>query len=293
MFFDRYNLQYRTVGDDRVRPEHAAMHGITLPPSDPFWASYYPPNGWNCRCTEALAKDKKGMFRFNSGKQEKTFPDYNPYTISRCNDCTRKLDLAKGLPDNQLCSACLLVRKSCGFKDVTTLLENLKDMAGKEYVESLKEITGLKIFKPLDGHKGVFFTGNESDPDLANLTEVADKMVSRGYKAYILPNPGSTRSGDYILTKKNFFGMYDLKTISGRNSVGDRLDDSIGQADRVILRMKTEYNPKSLAAELREYFFSNPDAKEVKIVKGGKLISVYKSQIKKGFDRLFVKEYIK
>lgn len=45
---DRYNLQYRTAGDDKVRPEHAALNGVTLPMSDPFWESYYPPNGWNC-----------------------------------------------------------------------------------------------------------------------------------------------------------------------------------------------------------------------------------------------------
>lgn len=45
---DRYHLQYRTAGDDRVREEHAEMHGITLPPDDPFWASYFPPNGWRC-----------------------------------------------------------------------------------------------------------------------------------------------------------------------------------------------------------------------------------------------------
>lgn len=45
---DRYNLQYRTAGDSKVRPEHAALNGITLPMSDPFWDSYYPPNGWNC-----------------------------------------------------------------------------------------------------------------------------------------------------------------------------------------------------------------------------------------------------
>ncbi len=129
---DDYNLQYRTAGDDKVRPEHAELNGITLPPSDPFWDEYYPPNGWNCRCTvvqvlkdkypqtdraeayargqKALAKDTKGMFRFNSGKQGKAFPDYNPYTLSKCNSCTRKLDLAKGLPENELCSACLLVR---------------------------------------------------------------------------------------------------------------------------------------------------------------------------------------
>lgn len=132
---DRYNLQYRTAGDDHVRPEHAALAGVTLPPSDPFWASYYPPNGWNCRCTavqvrrdkypetphdeamnrgeQALKSDKKGFFRFNSGQQQKTFPDYNPYTIRRCRDC----DIAKGkaslafVPENELCAACRLVHK--------------------------------------------------------------------------------------------------------------------------------------------------------------------------------------
>lgn len=48
---DRYDLQYRTAGDDHVREEHQALHNITLPESDPFWDSYYPPNGWGCRCT--------------------------------------------------------------------------------------------------------------------------------------------------------------------------------------------------------------------------------------------------
>ena len=134
---DRYNLQYRTAGDSKVRPEHAALNGVTLPPSDPFWQTYYPPNGWNCRCTvvqvrkskypatphdeamkrgeEALQNDTKGIFHFNPGIQQKTIPDYNPYTIRRCRDC----DIAKGklnldrkpVADNELCAACRLVHK--------------------------------------------------------------------------------------------------------------------------------------------------------------------------------------
>lgn len=137
---DRYYLQYRTQHDDKVRPAHAALDRVTLPPSDSFWESYYPPNGWNCRCTvvqvlkrkyeptphdeamslgeDALQTDKKGIFRFNSGKEQKTFPDYNPYTIKRCRDC----DIAKGklnlgfVPENELCAACKLVHKCQDLK---------------------------------------------------------------------------------------------------------------------------------------------------------------------------------
>ena len=134
---DHYYLQYRTQHDDKVRPEHASLDRVTLPPSDSFWESYYPPNGWNCRCTvvqvlkrkyeptphdeamslgeDALQTDKKGIFRFNSGKEQKTVPDYNPYTIKRCRDCDiakGKLNLEKApVADNQLCEACKLVHK--------------------------------------------------------------------------------------------------------------------------------------------------------------------------------------
>ena len=48
---DRYYLQYRTAGDKRVRPEHKALDKVTLPITDSFWETFFPPNGWNCRCT--------------------------------------------------------------------------------------------------------------------------------------------------------------------------------------------------------------------------------------------------
>lgn len=105
---DRYWLEYRTANDNRVRDSHAALNGICLPKTDPFWTEYYPPNAWRCRCVavEVLAKDynpsqsddaiKKGqkattqisasgknklqMFRFNPGANQKLFPPKNAYT---------------------------------------------------------------------------------------------------------------------------------------------------------------------------------------------------------------------
>lgn len=104
---DRYNLQYRTAQDDRVRDAHVKLAGTTLPVSDPFWDSYFPPNGWRCRCTtvqvlkdkypvdnsteaiknadaatvqiDSKGRDRGEMFRFNPGKQQVIFPPNHPY----------------------------------------------------------------------------------------------------------------------------------------------------------------------------------------------------------------------
>ena len=45
--------------------------------------------------------------------------------------------------------------------------------------------------------------------------------------------------------------MFDLKTIMGKNSVGNRLMESIGQANHVLLNMKFNYEPRLLAKESR------------------------------------------
>ena len=136
---DRYNLQYRTQRDDKVRPEHAALDRVTLPPVRLVLGGILsPPNGWNCRCTvvqvrkskypltshdeamrlgdEALQRDKKGIFRFNAGKEGKSVPDYNPYTIRRCNTCPiakggKTGKLAAFIPGNEVCRACVLIHR--------------------------------------------------------------------------------------------------------------------------------------------------------------------------------------
>lgn len=43
--------QYSAVGDQRTRPAHQALQGKIYRYDDPFWATFYPPNGFNCRCT--------------------------------------------------------------------------------------------------------------------------------------------------------------------------------------------------------------------------------------------------
>lgn len=131
---DRYDLQYRTVGDDKVRASHRKLDGVTLPPSSPFWDEYFPPNGWRCRCTvvqvrkgkyaasneqqaiengnQATGGKHEEMMRFNPGKRMACFPAYNPYTVSKCNSCPKgDMKLAADIQSNELCAACKVIRE--------------------------------------------------------------------------------------------------------------------------------------------------------------------------------------
>jgi SPP1 gp7 family putative phage head morphogenesis protein len=58
---DRPFLMYDAINDSRTRPAHRAMDGYIAPVGHPVWKRWYPPCGYNCRCsvislTEAQAK---------------------------------------------------------------------------------------------------------------------------------------------------------------------------------------------------------------------------------------------
>lgn len=42
--------EYSAVMDNRTRRTHAALNGRVFRFDDPFWDSWYPPNGFRCRC---------------------------------------------------------------------------------------------------------------------------------------------------------------------------------------------------------------------------------------------------
>lgn len=85
-------FRYTAVLDSRTREAHRKLHGKTLPKTDKFWDTNYPPNGWGCRCkvqvlTEAeciargivpltdgsfLPQAAEKDFRYNPGKVDKT-----------------------------------------------------------------------------------------------------------------------------------------------------------------------------------------------------------------------------
>ena len=129
-------------------------------------------------------------------------------------------------------------------------------------------------FRLVKGETRIYSAISETDDDFPALLGAAQRAVGHGYCVFILPNPKGIRTADFILVKKGVYKMYDLKTIRGKSSAGNRLAESKGQTNRVLLCMATDYATRLLTSDIRRYFETNPDAIEVMIFKGKRRIVV-------------------
>ena len=211
---DRYNLQYRTMYDKRVRRTHRMLHNITLPIESPFWDKYFPPNGWNCRCTvvqvrkdkypvsdeqeamnlgsQATAGKYQEMFMFNPGKRMTTFPAYNGYTLRKCNRCEvrpDKMKLAADIPDNEVCRACRLLQESRlagihsateGIRSIIRRLENGYPKGDAVRIgrlaDDVKEFVRKKGIEPLTDE--IYMTDKQIHHALRSVKQKAGKAVT-------------------------------------------------------------------------------------------------------------------
>lgn len=277
---DDYLLQYRTQQDSKVRPEHAELHGITLPVTDSFWDEYFPPNGWNCRCTVvqvlkgknvptdhdeamsrgkvAVAKDTKGMFRFNPGKEMRTFPAYNAYTISKCATCDKaKLNLAK--EQNELCAWC------------SDCLDNAESKMGVEppHVEDYTPIHGGKVMvSPYHGEEEL-----EENKDMGTrLAELLGKTIyllprlnsnteeERRFRQEYMPEGAPKTKNPDFFDKAKFYDGKNLYGFSGGNdekkqkqAISNHIKKAKGQAGNYVFDLPDVFNMGYVSGAIRGY----------------------------------------
>lgn len=265
-----------------MSPEHAALHGVTLPIDDPFWEQFTPPNGWNCRCSvvqvrkskypvtphdEAMAlgeqatqRDTRHMFRFNPGKGQKIFPDYNPYSISKCRNCDIASKLAKGIPDNQLCAGCQLLQRCFEQRD-----ELIKHGKGE-----------IRINRNV----------NRSDSDFEKLYQIAEYFANEGEVVELTPKMSRPPKfkyeciyGDLVGTK--YEGKCPDLRIGGKwyehegfisnnpkNAFRNMMKDGLLQSNRLILdcpnlteryMRRSIFNRVSLGEDIQEIWLRDLD----------------------------------
>ena len=157
---DIWGFRYVTMRDDRVRPEHAALDGTTLPKDSPFWQRYWPPNGWNCRCQIAVIYRTPGVkpkpvqpgklngvvpkpdvgFGFNPGAK---FSEMGETSLAFAHDVSEELRKPKGDPEG----------------GQWTAYEFPSSLADLKQVKSLGGSTGASLMEDANGHKFVVKSG--------------------------------------------------------------------------------------------------------------------------------------
>ena len=191
-------------------------------------------------------------------------------------------------------------RKGCGARTkmsengIAADLARLHELTGADYSRQVERIACRKEFLPVQQEASIFSAGGERNEDYGNQLAAARKLVGQGFRVYLLPNPLSIRTADFILERKGTYKIYDLKTIQGKSSAINRLLDSVGQTNRVVLNIATDYNPSLLARDIRKYFERNVEALEVLVLKGHKAISISRELSRsRSFYHIFMKKYTK
>lgn len=188
---DRYLLQYRTAGDDRVRDSHSILHEVTLPADDKFWDEAFPPNGWRCRCDavqvrkgkypesdsrQAIADARKAtegrqsIFRFNAGKREAIFPQNHPYFPSSCQQCPFKDSIKT---ENQ--------QKNLGMQEK-------KDCYNCKYTKQIMDERWVEVKKyPNGGSVQEHVLTEKNKPDYNAIKHIANEFAKSGDEVKITP----------------------------------------------------------------------------------------------------------
>lgn len=128
-------LEYTAVMDDRTRDEHAALDGHIYPIDDPFWQTFYPPNGFNCRCSviQHSARDLEAMGRV-AESSEGQWEDVEQL-VGRDGDTVTTRGLK--MPNGQIISADVGFDRNVGANYLDRLQQIAAEKHGADVAERL------------------------------------------------------------------------------------------------------------------------------------------------------------
>lgn len=206
------------------------------------------------RGESALELDKKGMFRFNAGMEQKTMPDYNPYTIKRCKDCDiakGKLKLAKNpIPDNELCEACQKIHQ-CWAKRKEEEPETFTQCETKNGILRVSSKHGK----------------TEKKENVRVGTYLAEK---HGYEIDLIANPPDRKSADSFNNTLGVFQEYKVNVTPTKNSIDNLIRDAKKQADDIVLWIDSDISLGDLRDAITSRVKRAGNIKSLTIVNNGK-----------------------
>ena len=217
-------IRYVAIMDNRVRPEHAALHGKIAHRDDKFWATNYPPNGWNCRCAvEFVSKDEMdahGWAEMSDIEKRLNFAEddwaYDTRNLKGGSNYLQQIieDKLTRLVKNKSATAALnalkgeIAAQNQRFKDVNALwsAEIARDASGKKIASKYANLGKIDNFSELEGVLG---TQN------AEIL-ISDKMIDDHKRKHPEITPFDYVIVPYMLEKSAFKGLFKDKNETPR-----------------------------------------------------------------------------
>lgn len=224
-------LKYLTVGDDRVRYEHAALDGIIRKITDAFWRTHYPPNGWGCRCDVV-------QLATSVAKETETIPDVKIDPLFRTNLAASGLIYPKGhayydgVPDDVLREAIQYLPADAAYKPIYKadkgtiemhLLHGLK--------EAMENVKTAKLLADADYNVKLL-------PVLGEKDDKAREFIY-GTKNFI---PG--KNPDALVDNK--IAEFKAPTKVSKSAIHNAIKHGERQSDFVIIHLQEKINNNDL-----------------------------------------------
>lgn len=162
-------LVYKTQHDDKVRVSHQLLHDVCKPIIDTFWDTYYPPNGWRCRCYVLQARTDQGykkepdaypddksippVFRHNLGKSGKVWNHKHPYFAVTDKD----------IKDKILKTRNLLLHDKNMYDDIEGVKVHYTNYANNSF---MNEFEVAKALHNLENMKNIHMLSQIDDPNV-------------------------------------------------------------------------------------------------------------------------------
>lgn len=275
-------LQYQTIGDSNVRPEHAQLDGVIRPINDAFWRTFYPPNDWGCRCdviqvTDEDAKptpkenistpEMKEIFKNNVGITGKVFPDSHPYfdvLKEHQNDANNLWGL--DLPQNE------------GKKSV-----DLQDGKNKDILKLIH--TGKN-----GGYLKVSSKADSTDYE-KNL-DAAKTLANNGYRVIInrhfkKGNPETGKNAEYMVNEE----MSDLKTPTKPTSIKSTFSNAEKQLiNEFVCKLELPHTENQIIDGVQLGFFHNKLIQKVIFIKNENVVQITRNQWIDGSFKIEIKK---
>jgi SPP1 gp7 family putative phage head morphogenesis protein len=275
-------LEYDAVMDERTREEHARLNTIVRPINDDFWKTWFPPNGWRCRCdvrqldevdadgrqNDALPKlpPVAPMFKNNVGESGMAFTDKHPYIST--------------MPDKVKAAVFVASEKLMQGKAKQEYIpKDFFDKKKKFTIEEKQAVYALpideqfylikkykgggstevhKLYIPSDDHEDLLIGAKvlaKEGENMALLPVIDSKEKEARNK--IMPGHKGNSNADYLANRKSLYELETPTTPLSITKIQERISSGYKQANNLILLLKDDMKTDVLKAEIEKQIEDN------------------------------------